>query len=98
MGFCRIHPANSTQLQLDSIMTPKAVEHLLTQEARLLARRDAPVIDQELEAQRQAALEIFFQWQDHMCEFKDLIPFCAVIERKVQANKALIKWELDHLD
>ena len=26
-------------------MTPKAVEQLLTQDARLLARRDSPVID-----------------------------------------------------
>ena len=42
-------------------MTPKAVEHLLTQDARLLARRDAPVIDNDLEMQRQAALEIFFK-------------------------------------
>ena len=78
-------------------MTPKAVERLLTQEARLLARRDAPVIDEELEAQRQAALELFFKWQDHMCEFQDLIPFCAVLERKVHANKALIDWELNHI-
>jgi hypothetical protein len=45
-------------------MNYQAVEQLLTQDARLLARRDAPVIDQELEEQRQAALEIFFQWQD----------------------------------
>ena len=79
-------------------MTPKTVERLLTQEARLLARRDSPVIDQELEEQRQAALELFFKWQDHMCEFKDLIPFSVVIERKDQANKTLIKWELDHIN
>lgn len=78
-------------------MTPKAVERLLTQDARLLARRNAPVIDEELEAQRQAALDLFFKWQDQLCEFKDLVPFCAVIERKVQLNKALIEWELDHL-
>jgi len=78
-------------------MTPKAVERLLTQEARLLARRDAPVIDEELEAQRQAALEVFFKWQDQLCEFQDLVRFCAVIERKVQLNKALIEWELDHI-
>ncbi len=45
-------------------MTPKAVEQLLTQDARLLARRDSPAIDQELEEQRQAALQLFFQWQD----------------------------------
>jgi len=52
-------------------MTPKAVEYLLTQDARLLARRDTPVIDQELESQRQAALELFFQWQDGMREFQE---------------------------
>jgi len=53
-------------------MTPKAVEYLLTQDARLLARRDTPVIDQELESQRQAALELFFQWQDGMREFQEV--------------------------
>lgn len=53
----------TTRHQLET-MTPKAVEYLLTQDARLLARRDAPCIDQELEAQRQAALELFFEWQD----------------------------------
>ena len=60
MGFCRVLLHYTTRHQLDSTMTPKAVEQLLTQDARLLARRDAPVIDQELEEQRQAALELFF--------------------------------------
>ena len=79
-------------------MTPKAVEQLLTQDARLLARRDAPVIDQELEEQRQAALEIFFQWQDGMREFQDLIPFCVVLQRKVDLNRDLLRWERRHED
>ena len=79
-------------------MTPKAVEYLLTQDARLLARRDAPVIDQELEDQRQAALNLFFQWQDGMREFQDLMPFCAVIQRKVDLNRELLRWERQHLD
>ena len=78
-------------------MTPKAVEYLLTQDARLLARRDAPVIDKELEDQRQAALEVFFQWQDGMREFQDLMPFCAVIQRKVDLNRDLLRWEKQHL-
>jgi len=78
-------------------MTPKVVEHLLTQDARLLARRNSPVIDEELEVQRQTALDLFFKWQDELCNFEDLVPLCAVIERKVQLNKALIKWELDHI-
>ena len=79
-------------------MTPKAVEQLLTQDARLLARRDAPVIDQELEEQRQAALEIFFQWQDGMREFQDLMPFCVVLQRKVDLNRDLLRWERRHED
>jgi len=78
-------------------MTPKAVERLLTQDARLLARRDTPVIDQDLEQQRQAALEIFYQWQDGLVQFQDLIPFCVVLEKKVDLNRALLKWEQEHL-
>lgn len=78
-------------------MTPKAVERLLTQEARLLARRDTPVIDQEIESQRQAALEIFYQWQDGLVQFQDLVPFCVVLEKKVDLNRALLKWEQEHL-
>lgn len=79
-------------------MTPKAVEHLLTQDARLLARRDAPVIDQELEEQRQAALELFFQWQDGMREFQDIMSFCVVLQRKVDLNRDLLRWERRHED
>lgn len=79
-------------------MTPKAVEHLLTQDARLLARRDAPVIDQELESQRQAALDLFFQWQDGMREFQDLLPFCVVLQRKVDLNQDLLRWERKNID
>jgi hypothetical protein len=79
-------------------MTPKAVEYLLTQDARLLARRDAPVIDKELENQRQAALELFFQWQDGMREFQDLMPFCVVLQRKVDLNRELLKWEYRNAD
>jgi len=79
-------------------MTPKAVEHLLTQDARLLARRDAPAIDQDLERQRQAALEIFFQWQDGVREFQDLIPFCVVLQRQVNLNRDLLRWERQNAD
>lgn len=78
-------------------MSPASVEYLLTQEARLLARRDAPVIDNELEQQRQAALEVFYQWQDGLKQFEDLIPFCVVLEKKVDLNRALLKWEQEYL-
>ena len=77
-------------------MTPKAVERLLTQDARILARRDS-VIDPEIEEQRQAALEIFYQWQDGLVQFQDIVPFCVVLERKVRLNHDLIKWEQDHI-
>ena len=79
-------------------MNCQAVEQLLTQDARLLARRDAPVIDQELEEQRQAALELFFQWQDGVREFQDLMPFCVMLQRKVDLNRDLLRWERRHED
>lgn len=79
-------------------MTPAYVERLLTQDARLLARRDSPAIDQDLEQQRQAALEIFFKWQDDVCQFEDVIPFCVVLQRKVNLNRDLLRWELQNAD
>jgi tryptophan 2,3-dioxygenase len=78
-------------------MSPSSVEHLLTQKARLLARRESPVIDKELEDLRQAALEVFFQWQDGLAKFQDLVPFVAILEKKVDLNRTLIKWEQDHI-
>ena len=78
-------------------MSPASVEHLLCHQARLLARRDSPVIDQEIEGQRQAALEVFYQWQDGLVQFQDLVPFCVVLEKKVDLNRALLKWEQEHM-
>ena len=78
-------------------MSPASVEHLLCHQARLLARRDSPLIDKELEAQRQAALEIFFQWQDGVANFQDLMPFISILEKKVDLNRALLKWEQEHM-
>jgi hypothetical protein len=78
-------------------MTPKAVEQLLIQDARLLARRDSPAIDQEIEEQRQAALQLFFQWQDGLAQFQDLVPFCVVLQKKVDLNRDLLQWERSHI-
>jgi tryptophan 2,3-dioxygenase len=78
-------------------MSPSSVEHLLTQKVRLLARRESPAIDQELENLRQAALEVFFQWQDGLAKFQDLVPFVAILEKKVDLNRSLLKWEQDHI-
>lgn len=73
------------------------VEELLTQRARLLARRDStsahPCIDWSIEELRQNALELFYQFQDGMAQFSDLMPICLVLEQKVNTNRALIKWE-----
>ena len=78
-------------------MSPLSVEYLLTQKVRLLARRESPAIDQELENLRQAALEVFFQWQDGLAKFQDLIPFVAMLEKKVDLNRSLLKWEQAHI-
>jgi tryptophan 2,3-dioxygenase len=78
-------------------MSPSSVEHLLTQKVRLLARRESPAIDQELESLRQAALEVFFQWQDGLAQFQDLTPFVAILEKKVDLNRSLLKWEQEHI-
>ena len=75
------------------------VEELLTQRARLLARRNStsahPCIDWSIEELRQNALELFYQFQDGMLQFADLMPICLVLEQKVNTNRALIKWERD---
>jgi tryptophan 2,3-dioxygenase len=97
-GFSAGFSLHYTTRHQASSMNYQAVEQLLTQDARLLARRDAPVIDQELEEQRQAALEIFFQWQDGMREYQDLMPFCVVLQRKVDLNRDLLRWERRHED
>ena len=78
-------------------MSPSSVEYLLTQKVRLLARRESPAIDKELEDLRQAALEVFFQWQDGLAKFQDLTPFVAILEKKVDLNRALLKWEQEHI-
>ena len=97
MGFCRVLLQYTTRHQVSS-MNYQAVEKLLTQDARLLARRDSPVIDQEIEQQRQAALDLFFQWQDGMAQFQDLMPFVAILQRKVDLNRDLLRWERRHED
>jgi hypothetical protein len=76
------------------------VEELLTQRARLLARRDStdvhPCIDWSIEEIRQQALELFYQFQDGMAQFSDLMPICLVLEQKVNTNRDLIKWEREY--
>ena len=72
-------------------MTPQAVERLLIDDARLLARREDQ-IDAELEAERQQCLELFYQWQDGAIEFQGLVPFCMVLDKKCKKNRDLIRW------
>jgi uncharacterized protein YecA (UPF0149 family) len=76
------------------------VEELLTQRARLLARRDStdahPCIDKEIEEIRQHALELFFRFQDGMAQFSELLPICLVLEQRVNTNRAFLKWEREY--
>ena len=97
MGFCRLYICTQLNPTQTGTMSPSSVEHLLTQKARLLARRESPVIDKELEDLRQAALEVFFQWQDGLAKFQDLVPFVAILEKKVDLNRSLLKWEQQHI-
>jgi len=73
------------------------VEELLTQRARLLARRDStsahPCIDWEIEKIRQQALDLFYRFQDGMAQFSELMPICLVLEKRVNTNRAFLKWE-----
>jgi len=88
-------PTNSIQINMEI----SYVEELLTQRARLLARRDStsahPCIDKEIEELRQQALELFFSFQDGMAQFSDLMPICMVLEQRVNTNRAFLKWERD---
>jgi tryptophan 2,3-dioxygenase len=97
MGFCRLYICTQLNPTQTGTMSPSSVEHLLTQKVRLLARRESPAIDKELEDLRQAALEVFFQWQDGLAKFQDLVPFVAILEKKVDLNRSLLKWEQDHI-
>ena len=88
-------PTNSIQINMEI----SYVEELLTQRARLLARRDStsahPCIDKEIEELRQQAPELFFRFQDGMAQFSDLMPICLVLEQRVNTNRAFLKWERD---
>jgi hypothetical protein len=88
MGFCRLYICTQLNPTQTGTMSPSSVEYLLTQKVRLLARRESPAIDQELENLRQAALEVFFQWQDGLAKFQDLAPFVAILEKKVDLNRS----------
>ena len=95
---CLVHLYCLRSTQLNT-MEISYVEELLTQRARLLARRDStnahPCIDWEIEDVRQQALELFFRFQDGMAQFSELMPICLVLEQRVNTNRAFLKWERD---
>jgi len=88
------------QLNSVLIMNVSQVERLLTHDARLLARRDSsaqlPCIDWNIEEKRQAALELFYEFQDGMARFEDLLPICALLQKKVDINRVALKWEQEY--
>ena len=81
-------------------MNVAQVEHLLTHDARLLARRDSsdrlPCIDWNIEEKRQAALDLFYEFQDGMAQFEDLLPICSILQKKVDINRLALKWEQEY--
>jgi hypothetical protein len=83
-----------------SLMNVAQVEHLLTHDARLLARRDSsdrlPCIDWNIEEKRQAALDLFYEFQDGMARFEDLLPICSILQKKVDINRLALKWEQEY--
>jgi len=97
---CSVHLYYPPSPQLKSTMEVSYVEELLTQRARLLARRDStsahPCIDWAIEEIRQQALELFYRYQDGMAQFSELMPICIILEQKVNTNRDLIKWEREY--
>ena len=81
-------------------MTPHVIERVIT-DARLLARRDStarrPCIDWSIEDKRQELVELYFQFQDGMKKFEDLVPLVLLLKKKVDANRLLLKWEQEHM-
>jgi hypothetical protein len=81
-------------------MTPATVERVISQ-TRLLARRDStkelPCIDWVLEERRQQLMDLYFAYQDGMAQFDDLIPLVLLLEKKIDANRLLLKWEQEHM-
>lgn len=71
-------------------MTEAAVYHKL-QDLRLLARRDSPQVDQELELFRLSFIQAFEDWMDGMKEL-DLTPFIVTADRILTSNRDLLKW------
>lgn len=81
-------------------MTPHVVERVIS-DARLLARRDStprnPSIDRSIEDERLSLVEMYFQFQDGMRKFEDLVPLVILLKKKVDANRLLLKWEQEHM-
>ena len=81
-------------------MTPHVVERVIS-DARLLARRDStprnPSIDRSIEDERLELVNLYFQFQDGMRKFEDLVPLVILLKKKVDANRLLLKWEQQHM-
>jgi hypothetical protein len=65
-------------------------------DARLLARRDSPCVDGELEDKRQRLLEMYFQWQDGTLEWDALHPLAHFLRKCCAKNALLLKYEQEY--
>ena len=55
-----------------------------------------PCIDWNIEEKRQAALDLFYEFQDGMARFEDLLPICSILQKKVDINRLALKWEQEY--
>jgi hypothetical protein len=87
-------PPTAAQRQRDERQRAHRLEALLTNQARLLARRDDGHIDQAIEQPRQTALEAFWQWMDGCLPLEQVEAIAAPLVAEVSRPQAqrLISW------
>jgi len=76
-------------------MNTAQVEQVIAQ-SRLLARRDSPCIDWNIEVRRQQLLDMYFEFQDGMRQFNDLMPIVCLLQEKIDINHLALKWEQEY--
>jgi hypothetical protein len=86
-------PPTAAQRQRNERQRAHRLEALLTNQARLLARRDGH-IDQAIEQPRQTALEAFWQWMDGCLPLEQVEAIAAPLAAEVSRpqTQRLISW------
>jgi len=71
-------------------MTSTTAVYNMIQDLRILARRDSPMVDRDLEQFRLSFLDAFEAFMD--LGKGDLQPFIVVGNKIISSNKELLKW------